>query len=316
MSATAILLVATSIVAADGGMATIGAGKVQLLEPGDHGQVYYELTVNGEPRRIDVGPFVVATVARDTSSIAAEPHTTLRVGYEVEVRLPISRQDKRLEPAEPVSDQVPESYPLQTLPPAPAQPEPTKPVSEVYPQLTLPLVPVEPEPGEEKTEPPAAPRDVVDISSGHYAIGLDPSKAQFFNQTPRHEVLLNGYAMDRRPVRKGSDPSSDSTPLTGLIMAEAQFHCQELGLRLPTEQEWEVAAQTPGFVAQPGLFEWTASWYQAYPGNSRSDERYGETYRVLRRSSDGSTELLFTRSFMNPQQRNSKVGFRCADDPR
>ena len=30
------------------------------------------------------------------------------------------------------------------------------------------------------------------------------------------------------------------------------------------------------------VWEWTDSWYQAYPGSTHKDEYYGEKYRVLR----------------------------------
>jgi formylglycine-generating enzyme required for sulfatase activity len=150
---------------------------------------------------------------------------------------------------------------------------------------------------------PAPTRDVVFISSGPYSVGLDPSAAQFFNQTPRYEVELLGFSIDRLP-------SGDGRPL-GLAFAEAQAHCQGLGFRLPSEEEWEVAAQVPGFEIQPGVFEWTASWYQAYPGNSRAEKEYGASYRVLRGTSDWSDESLYTRRFMEPTESNAQVGFRC-----
>jgi len=344
MSASSVLLVAASIVAVEGGMATIDAGKTQLLEPGDRGQAFYELIVNGMTKHIEVGSIVVTTVGDGSAVVSNDSGVPLRPGYRVELHLPVDRtpelpvkrpprDDLKRPVSEPLKPPVSAplkrpvsapaepsepglSVPLRDQPPSPPQTEPVQPVPEDYPQLTLPPVPVEPDRRRERLAPPDPARDVISVPAGRYTIGLGPIEAQYFNQTPRHDIMLTAFSIDRYPVGEGLVPSLSGPPLTGLSFDDAQAHCQDLGLRLPSEQEWEVAAQAPGFVAEPGLLEWTASWYQAYPGNSRSEEEYGETSRVLRGFSDGSTETLFTRRFMSPNQRHSGVGFRCVGDPR
>jgi len=202
MSASSALLVVATIVAVDGGMATVDAGTAQHLEPGDRGQTFYELQVDGAPKRIEVGRVRVIATGDGSSSVISESRIPLRPGYRVELRLPVERL---------------------------------------------------PEPGR-----------VGEKSGQEAGEGLAPS--------------------------------------------------QESGLRLPSEEEWEVAAQSPEFDTTVGIFEWTASWYQAYPGNSRREESYGEVFRVLRGSADESSDALLARRFMDPDQRHSRVGFRCVKD--
>ena len=306
-------------------MAIIDAGEDRLLQTGDAGQAYYELRIDGARKRIDIGSVELATVGAGTAGVSMGSGISLRIGYRVEFHLPPDRlnqpspvpaapevkESSDEEPKGPISvpaapASAPVSVPVRDLPLSPPQPGPVSPLPDDYPENTLPRVPVSPAP-EESSKPPAEKsRDMLVIPSGNHAIGLDRLEAQFFNQTPRHDATLTEFSIDPQPVL-------DSLP-GGMTFDEAQAHCRNLGLRLPTEQEWEVAAQSPGFVVQAGVFEWTASWYQAYPGNSRSEEEFGETHRVLRGSSDGSTESLFTRRFMKPSQSNSKVAFRCVKD--
>ena len=54
--------------------------------------------------------------------------------------------------------------------------------------------------------------------------------------------------------------------------------------------------------------------HEGYPGNTRSEEGYGQIHKVLKGSEDGSTEAVFARRFMSPNQLNPQVGFRCVKD--
>ena len=63
------------------------------------------------------------------------------------------------------------------------------------------------------------------------------------------------------------------------------------------------------------VWEWTDSWYQAYPGSSYKSAAFGGTHRVLRGGSwYGSANDVRTsnRSREAPDFRINDVGFRCA----
>lgn len=85
----------------------------------------------------------------------------------------------------------------------------------------------------------------------------------------------------------------------------------------------------PGGVSSYGLYdmsgnvwEWTSSWYLAYPGNDHKSENFGKIYKVLKGGSwwdcsfyrCGISAPTFNRSFFNPRVKNSSFGFRCAMD--
>jgi formylglycine-generating enzyme required for sulfatase activity len=146
---------------------------------------------------------------------------------------------------------------------------------------------------------------MIAISSGTYRVGLDPEDAEFFDQTPRHPVSVSGFSIDRRLV---------GPPQTGRTFTQARDSCAKLSMRLPSEEQWEIAAQVDDFVLEPGLFEWTASWYQAYPGNTRDEDAYGARFRVLRGVGSEPSDTVHRRRFMDPNQSSSRVGFRCVRD--
>ncbi len=65
------------------------------------------------------------------------------------------------------------------------------------------------------------------------------------------------------------------------------------------------------------VYEWTADWYQAYPGNSAIQTDYGQVYRVLRGGSYTSPSYdvrTVRRYFDKMNNTRADYGFRCAMD--
>lgn len=68
------------------------------------------------------------------------------------------------------------------------------------------------------------------------------------------------------------------------------------------------------------VWEWTDSWYQAYPGNQVASESYGERYKTLKGGSwfdcsfyqCGISAPVFNRAFFAVRTKNDSFGFRCA----
>ncbi|MFV2055759.1 MAG: formylglycine-generating enzyme family protein [Thiohalomonadales bacterium] len=89
-----------------------------------------------------------------------------------------------------------------------------------------------------------------------------------------------------------------------------------------------VGAFTAGATAEGiydmsgNVWEWTDSWYHAYPGNKTPSESYGERYKTLKGGSwfncsfynCGISAPVFNRAFFAKRVKNDSFGFRCAQD--
>src|SRR3569833_3343017 len=70
------------------------------------------------------------------------------------------------------------------------------------------------------------------------------------------------------------------------------------------------------------VWEWTSSWYEAYPGNKTASENYGEHYKTLKGGSwfdcsfykCGISAPVYNRSFFALKVNNDTFGFRCTKD--
>lgn len=70
------------------------------------------------------------------------------------------------------------------------------------------------------------------------------------------------------------------------------------------------------------VWEWTASWYRAYPGNTRPSENYGDQNKTLKGGSwwdcsfyqCGISAPAYNRAFFLKGTKNKSFGFRCAKD--
>lgn len=106
-------------------------------------------------------------------------------------------------------------------------------------------------------------------------------------------------------------------PAVHLNALDAQAWCQWAGRRLPTEAEWECAAQQPRF-AWGQVWEWTASNFLPYPGFEVHPYRdYSEPWwhghRVLRGACAATSENVVDvryRNFFVPDRRDIFAGFR------
>ncbi|MEO6323229.1 MAG: SUMF1/EgtB/PvdO family nonheme iron enzyme [Thermoanaerobaculia bacterium] len=154
------------------------------------------------------------------------------------------------------------------------------------------------------------------------------------------------------------DPARAEFAVSGVAYAEADAYCRWLGKRLPTEIEWEKAARGPeglelpyengpskfrkafspfregpvnqfpelaspyGVLGMVGpVFDWTSSWFKAYPGN---DDKAvlgipAETFRVVRGGSkspavmsEGKPLPVMHRERRSADRRDADLGFRCA----
>jgi ergothioneine biosynthesis protein EgtB len=114
----------------------------------------------------------------------------------------------------------------------------------------------------------------------------------------------------------------DRLPAMNLTAYEAQAYCAWAGRRLPSEAEWELAAETLGAQFEWGqAWEWTSSAFEPYPGFVAHPYRdYSAPWFRSRRTLRGGSfatqprmKHLRYRNFFAPDRNDIFAGFRtCA----
>jgi iron(II)-dependent oxidoreductase len=240
----------------------------------------------------------------------------------------------------------------------------------------------------EVVEPPAPDPaasdgpDMVLVESGAVELGAGPDGFAYDNERPRHTVEIDAFLIDRTPVTNrayaefvsdtGTEPpmywEADGdwwvrTPMgrrepvdpdevvIHVSWHEADAFARWAGKRLPTEQEWEAAAQgadadranldqlafgpsrVGAYADAPSdcgalhmlgdVWEWTSSDFLSYPGFEAfpypeySEAFFGDTYKVLRGGAWAARRNVVRTTFRNwdlPQRRQIFAGLRCAKD--
>jgi iron(II)-dependent oxidoreductase len=178
--------------------------------------------------------------------------------------------------------------------------------------------------------------EVVRIDAGVHAIGAGPTGFAYDNERPRHEVHLDPFEIDLLPVTNGEyaefleetgaeapmywDRSPDpAQPVTHVSWHEADAYARWAGKRLPTEFEWEAAADRLDCVGR--AWEWTSSDFLAYDGfepypyPEYSEVFFGDAHKVLRGGSWATHPDVMRPSFRNwdlPIRKQIFSGIRCA----
>jgi len=203
---------------------------------------------------------------------------------------------------------------------------------------------------------PADGPEWIEVPEGEFAMGADGTGYAYDNELPRHVVALDAYRIARRPVTNaqyrefvadggyrrrelwsaagwewlraerieppaGASDGHPDAPVCHVSFHEAQAFARWRGARLPTEAEWERAADLLDGVGI--AWEWTATEFDGYPGFvARPYREYSEIffrkgYRVLRGASWATHPRVATRTFRNwdlPVRRQIFAGLRLAAD--
>jgi formylglycine-generating enzyme required for sulfatase activity len=118
---------------------------------------------------------------------------------------------------------------------------------------------------------------MVRIPGGTFMMGCPPGdKEHGGNETPVHQVTVNAFWMDAKPVTQAQyqkvmnrNPSHTSggpgCPVEQVSWADAQSYCAKVGKRLPTEAEWEFAARGGAAGGRHGDLD-AVAWHKKNSG--------------------------------------------------
>jgi formylglycine-generating enzyme required for sulfatase activity len=186
--------------------------------------------------------------------------------------------------------------------------------------------------------------DRYEVTNAEYKVYMEDTK---YPDYPEH------WVDDNYPEGMGDHP------ITNVIWQEALAYALWAGKRLPSEAQWEKAARGPNGLEYPwgneyvkgkanvgiegekttvpvgskpedvspynvygmagNVMEWTLDWYEAYPGNTHKDKRFGKSMKVLRGNGFQKSghyfldayRFAFNRTEVPPDEYFENVGFRC-----
>ncbi len=204
------------------------------------------------------------------------------------------------------------------------------------------------------------------VPPGSFRMGCSEGDVECIaDEKPAHQVKISrGFWMGETEVTQGAyqrvvgkNPSNfegSDLPVEQVNWDQAKSYCVGLGLRLPTEGEWEYAARGGSTEARYGsldgvgwhdgnsgnqthpvgkkeangfglydmlgnVYEWTSDWYGEYGAASATDPKgpMSGNFRLLRGGSWVYIPQLVRaslRSRLEPAGRVSDIGFRCVGE--
>jgi gamma-glutamyl hercynylcysteine S-oxide synthase len=193
--------------------------------------------------------------------------------------------------------------------------------------------------------------EMVEVPEGPFELGAGPEGFAYDNERPRHTASTARFTIGRTPVTNatwaafiedggytrrelwsengwawltaegitGHDGGPPDAPVVHVTFFEAEAFARAHDARLPTEVEWEKAAELVEGVGE--VWEWTASHFTGYPGfvahpyREYSEVFFGDRYRVLRGGSCATHPRVASKQFRNwdlPERRQLFAGVRIA----
>jgi formylglycine-generating enzyme required for sulfatase activity len=205
------------------------------------------------------------------------------------------------------------------------------------------------------SEPGKAPFDNETPRQKAHIAAFYIDKYEVTNEEYKRFCDATGHSYPGNFVNGKYPEGKGHRPVVMVSWVDAEAYTRWAGKRLPREYEWEVAAAgtsarnwpwgdfwdpkaantleaSEGEAADAGshlgdisaygvydmagnVSEWTADWYQPYPGNAIKEKEYGERFKIVRGGSfQESKEFARSRfrGHLPDVFRSTDLGFRCA----